>query len=229
MGEEDEADAAARAASEADVSASAAASATAKRRGLIRRGFDLIPTSWFAAGVTAIFLAVTAAFGGLATVEDPVAHVLPGEDFHGAGFDMRVTGATIVDARKVTSLQPGAGQRVLLVALDATVTEPSPRVTADDGSLQGIRVEGVEAKPVIIRPDDNALATILQPGVRTSLLLAWLVPSDLQGERVTVRLPLADEAKNNIRSGTRWDFIRFGAETQVTVVDGGRGDPEPTA
>ena len=229
MGEEDEArtasqqetDAAARAVSEARV--------TGRRHGLIRRGFDLMPTSWLATGVTAVFLAVTAAFGGLGTVADPVAEVPVGGSFAGAGFEMSVTGATLVDARKVTGLTPAAGQRVLLVALDATVTGPKPRVTADSGSLQAIRVEGVDARPVIIRPDDDNVATMLQPGVRASLLLAWLVPADVEGREVTVRLPMATEAKNNIQSGTRWDFIRFGAETRLTVIDDGRGDREPAA
>ena len=229
MGERDEPLPASREEADAATRAASEAQGTARRRGLIRRGFDLVPTSWFATGATAVFLAVTAAFGGLDTVADPVAQVPVGGSYDGAGFAMSVTGASLVDARKATGLTPGAGQRVLLVALDATVTGPRPRVTADGGSLQGIRMEGLDAKPVIFRPDDDNLATTLQPGVRTSVLLAWLVPADVGGRRLTVRLPIALEAKNNIQSGTRWDFIRFGAETRVTVVDGGHGDAEPVS
>jgi hypothetical protein len=170
VGERDGAQPATREDAESAAGAASAAHDTARRRGLLRRGFDLVPTSWFATGATAVFLAVTAAFGGLGTVTDPVAQVPVGGSYDGAGFAMSVTGASLVDARKATGLTPGAGQRVLLVALDATVTGPRPRVTADGGSLQGIRVEGIDAKPVIFRSDDDNLATMLQPGVRTSVI-----------------------------------------------------------
>ncbi|MBS1673435.1 MAG: hypothetical protein JSS74_05665 [Actinobacteria bacterium] len=200
-----------------------------KKRGLIRRGFDLMPTSWFATGVVAIFLGVTAAFGGLDTVADPIADVPAGTGFTGAGFDMTVTGATLVDGRRSTGLEPKEGQRVLLVAVDVTVDGPNPRNPGSAGSLREIRVVGVDGPPVAIRADDLTYSGSLQPAVETPLLLAWLVPADLEGSEAVVQLPTATEARNNLSAGTRWDFTGFGARTSVTVVDGGAGDAEPTA
>ena len=80
----------------------------------------------------------------------------------------------------------------------------------------------------MLRADDQQLAPILQPGVPSPLLLAWAVPAELAGQSVTVRLPIATEAKNRLSAGTRWDFIRFGAETTLPAAEGGSGDTEET-
>lgn len=194
------------------------------RRGWIHRTWDRIPTAWFATLATALFLAVTAAFGGLATVPDPVLALHPGEPFEGAGFEMTVTGAKIVDARKATQLTPKPGERVLLVALDARVTGHAPRQTSTTGSLTEIRVQGVIGKPAIIRSDDGTLAPTLQPDVTSPVLLAWVVPASLADQQIRIRLPLATQQQNHIGSGTRWDFDRFGATVTVAVADGGSGD-----
>lgn len=197
--------------------------------GRLRSILERVPTAWFATLATALFLAVTAAFGGLATVPDPVAALHAGQPFEGAGFAMTVTGAELVDARRATQLTPRSGERVLLVALDARVTGDDPRLPSTAGSLSEIRVDGVQGRPTIIRADDATLSPMLQPEVRSPLLLAWVVPASVQGSEIRVRLPLASEQKNHISAGTRWDFERFGATVTLTVTDGGPGDAEDGA
>ncbi|MDR6866802.1 hypothetical protein J2Y69_001401 [Microbacterium resistens] len=202
----------------------APASAGTPRR-WIRVAADRVPTSWFGGICTGIVLVTTAAFGGLATVEEPTPRMSIGEHFLGSGFDLAVIGAEIVDEKREVE-RPGPGERVLLVDVDAMslTAETRPSIGGGMSALSGVRIDGLDAAPSVFRRDDGTAAPRLQPGLMTGLRLAWIVPSDWTERTIDVQLPQAVERQNRLSAGTRWDYEGVGAVVPVPVVEGGAGD-----
>jgi hypothetical protein len=211
---------------EAEVTASNAG-ARAKVLGWARRSIDLIPTSWLITGAGAALLATTALFGGLeAAAVDPIPDLTIGETFSGSEFEMTVVGVELRDERGMAAIYPDEekGERLLVVTVDVVNTFSQPRASGSPAKvsplLDGIRIEGLDAKGVVSRADDGKLAPTLQPDVPARVLITWAVgPDDFRdGDEVSLTLPDSDHyVGQSLIRGDYWNDPRVGATLTTTI------------
>lgn len=211
---------------EAEVTA-ANAGARAKVLGWARRSIDLIPTSWLITGAGAVLLATTALFGGLeAAAVDPIPDLTIGETFSGSDFEMTVVGVELRDERGMAAIYPDEekGERLLVVTVDVVNTFSRPRASGSGAEvsplLDGIRIEGLDAKGVVSRADDGELAPTLQPDVPARVLITWAVgPDDFRdGDEVSLTLPDSDHyVGQSLIRGDHWNDPRVGATLTTTI------------
>ncbi|MFD8768706.1 hypothetical protein [Microbacterium oxydans] len=211
---------------EAEVTASNAG-ARAKVLGWARRSIDLIPTSWLITGAGAALLATTALFGGLeAAAVDPIPDLTIGETFSGSEFEMTVVGVELRDERGMAAIYPDEekGERLLVVTVDVVNTFSQPRASGSPANvsplLDGIRIEGLDAKGVVSRADDGKLAPTLQPDVPARVLITWAVgPDDFRdGDEVSLTLPDSDHyVGQSLIRGDYWNDPRVGATLTTTI------------
>jgi hypothetical protein len=103
-------------------------------------------------------------------------------------------------------------------------TFDEPRLATALGAISpvvdGIRVDGLDAKPDVSRTDGSG-GTMLQPDVPAQLVLAWIVgPDDLHdGDEVTLTLPdSTHRVGTNVQRGVDfWDDVVVGARVTTTV------------
>jgi hypothetical protein len=204
--------------------------APAPRRGAwVRMVADRIPTGWFAGILTAIFLGVTAAFGGLAAVAMPPVPDLPAGETHTSDqFALSLERAVLIDELPGSGVSPGDGQRVLalVVQIENTWTQPQP--TAVNGSLiDVVRVPSLgDTKPAIARLDDATLSPYLQPGVPAELVLTWLVDADALADGADIAVDLYDHTLIRgelITYGDSWVDPALAAHAELVVEDVGAG------
>ncbi|MGO4488733.1 hypothetical protein [Microbacterium sp. 2RAF4] len=210
---------------EAEVTANAGA--RAKVLGWARRSIDLIPTSWLITGAGAVLLATTALFGGLeAAAVDPIPDLTIGETFSGSDFEMTVVGVELRDERGMAAIYPDEekGERLLVVTVDVVNTFSRPRASGSGAEvsplLDGIRIEGLDAKGVVSRADDGKLAPTLQPDVPARVLITWAVgPDDFRdGDEVSLTLPDSDHyVGQSLIRGDYWNDPRVGATLTTTI------------
>ncbi|MGW9157170.1 MULTISPECIES: hypothetical protein [unclassified Microbacterium] len=207
------------------------ASARAKILGWARRSIDLIPTSWLITGAGAVLLATTAVFGGLeAAAVDPTPVVEVGETFTGSELEMTVVGVELRDELSAESGQTlvfpdeEKGERILVVTVDVVNTFDKPRPSTANGPqspvLDGIRIEGLDAKGDVLRADDGKRAPRLQPDVPARMLLTWIVgPDDFHdGDEITLTLPDSDHyVGQSVMRGDYWQDVRVGATLPATI------------
>ncbi|KAM9863454.1 hypothetical protein ACI1US_00772 [Leucobacter sp. BZR 635] len=213
----------------------------------LSRWVQRIPTGWFASILTGVFLAVTAAFGGLAPVAEAAVESLePGEARVGPQLSVAVERAVVFDSFPQAGAYAGEGERVLalLVTVENRWSEP---LLASAGAVeQALRVEGLgalgegsgdgpgeapddPAPTAIARLDDATLGPWLQPGVPADLVVTWVVPeaSARVGETISVVIREAKlERGQRLTSDERWTSPSEVATVTLETIAGGSDEPE---
>lgn len=200
----------------------------------MRATLDRVPTKWASTIGVGVFLAATAAFGGLAEVPPPdgPAEVGPHELVTTPNLEMTVTRAFISD-RVVggPSIGPDDHARVLAVEIEVTNLFDSFRMVRSE--LEGLGptriIDGPDETPDVSRPGETANSSILmQPGLTERFILSWLVDPDEYHEGDEVRIALANP------ESARWEFLdqnlhwsnnAVSAYATVALDDLGEGDP----
>lgn len=209
--------------------AAATATATGAKRSLAQRALDRVPVKWVGTAATVVFLAATAAFGGLAAVPEPEpALVEHGQTYIGSELEITPVRATVIDQLRGTGVYPQPGERVLTVVLDVRNLSEFARLSTSSGALRDVRLEGFEhLEPSIARLDDETIAPWLQPGVAARVVLSWAVPADLAGDGDDVRMLLPDSTRSMGRFvlyGVVWSDAEIGGILVLAVEDLGTGE-----
>lgn len=204
------------------------------RFGRLRAATDRVPTKWFAAIGTALFLAVTAAFGGLATAAaepaTPLAELTAGETHTDAQLSTTVQRAVLIDALPGSGARPGVGERLLVLVVDVENRWTEPLMAGlggPDGYAGSIHVKGDDRLAVgLVREDDTTSSPWLQPGVPTTLVLSWTVPAETyrDGENLAVVLGDTTRAKGQLLFDDEyWTERAPAAEVTLAIEDVGAG------
>lgn len=187
-----------------------------------------MPTKWFAAIGTGLFLAVTAAFGGLATVQAAEPTTLePGATHTNAQLAVTPTRAAVVD--EFGGSTPGRGERFIVVYLDAENQWTKPLATTTIASVfQTITLPTVtDAAPrLTIRTDDDTPSPVLQPGVAAPLAIAWRVPiAELPTGELKIAINDTTLARGSmVISGEYWTDPVVAATMTLPLDDLGDGE-----
>lgn len=201
--------------------------------GRLRRATDRVPTKWFTAIGTGLFLAVTAAFGGLAPVaaEDaPLHRLTAGETHSNAQVDIAVQRAVLIDELRGSGASPDveAGERLLVLLVELTGARDEPVWTfGTDGVQRTIRLAGDERDAVgVVREDDQTPNPWLQPDVPALVAFTWTVPGDAyaEGDLLEVVLSVRTiETGQLLFTGEYWSAPAPAAVVSVTIEDAGAG------
>lgn len=191
---------------------------------------DRVPTQWFAGIGTVLFLAATAAFGGLATAAEPALPELgPGEEYRGEQLSLRIERAVLIDALPEAGLRPEEGQRVLVVigTFENLWTEALPSGPGQSVS-EAVRIErnADTAPDSVARFDDLTLSPWLQPQVPAQLALGWLVDDEEFTAGEELRLLLREQTLftgSMVVDGQYWSDAAPAAIVTVVLDDVGAG------
>lgn len=174
----------------------------------LRAAADRVPTKWFAAIGTGLFLAATAAFGGLATVAaEPVPELEVGETHIGPLYALSVDRAFLFDELAEAGAYPAEGQRVLALRITVENVWTSPEGVSGMRETLSVAVPGAELTSMA-RIDDATTNPRLQPGVPAELAVAWLVPDDALAGGDEVTVTVSDPTLRTgqaVTSGQWWD------------------------
>lgn len=191
---------------------------------------DRVPTGWFAGILTTLFLAVTAAFGGLSAVAvPPVPDLAPGEQHRNDLFALTVERAVLIDDLPGSGTTVSEGQRIL--ALVVTVENvwnravPAQGTAGVDGAVQVAELDGAPADS-IARLDDATVSPYLQPGVPAELVLTWAVDATAFAAGDVLHADLLDFTLYEgqlITYGESWTDPVTAARTTVEIRDVGAG------
>lgn len=219
------------AAGAARTTAPAGASGTVTRRSarvLARQVASRVPTRYLTAIVTGLFLAATAAFGGLADAPPepaPAPAKVGLDEAHDTGrYTVTFRHAVIVDEVGDVGVYPEEGERTLVLIADVTPAGPDPITYAElmttfageelpvdeytgDVSMQGSRY------------DDQVPSPALQPHVTTPLVLAWAVPEDRYAAGDVITFTLRDQRHQELSflgAGTYWEET---GETAIVTLE----------
>lgn len=193
-----------------------------------------VPTKWFVTGGLVLFLAVSAAFGGLNdAVAAPIPALAAGDTHTGAQLSITVERAVLLDGFPEQGILPDEGDRLLVVV--ATVEDvwrdpASTRTTL--GAADNLRPVGVPGLDASSAPQSVAVISDgtefpdLQPGVPVELAFIWSVdPAALaDGDSIAVDLYAKTyQSDGFITSGERWVNPVVVATVTVPVTDSGDG------
>lgn len=201
-----------------------------RRLAWLHAAADKLPTSWLAGLGTAAFLAVTAAFGGLAPVAaTPLAELTAGDEHVNTQLSVVVERAVLIDDFPEAGVRAEPGQRVLTLVLkvENRWTKPLPP-RGDESVSQAVRLPALGDVPpeTVARLDDATMSPWLQPGVPARLAATWAVDDEAfaGGEDLTVDLRDASlHTGRFVRAGDYWDDLRVAAHVTVVVEDLGAG------
>lgn len=195
-----------------------------------------VPTGWFAGILTGLFLAVTAAFGGLAQVAPPaVAALEPGDAQVGPQLALEVERAVLFETFPEAGAYAGDGEVVLALLVNAENRWSEPFPSSHGAVEQALRVEGLGdaiagAEPAsIARLDDATFGPWLQPGVPADLVVSWVVPADSVAEGDGVRVVIREamlERGQRLTSDERWSSPKPVAAVELAVVRGAAAEGE---
>jgi hypothetical protein len=159
------------------------------------------------AGKTAFmtFLAATALFGGLDTVDTGVTAVQPDEPFDDGAAAVAVTRATLVP--KLT-----AGDRVLMTATAGSQFLAVPTTVTNTSNVpvplrNELDLRMADARKIgVFRLDDGSQTASLGPGLTDRLAFVWQVPSSgpQPGDTATVRIWRKTYQELNVTYGQAW-------------------------
>jgi hypothetical protein len=201
----------------------------------LARMSDRVPTGWFAGILTAVFLGVTAAFGGLTAVAaPPIAQLDAGDTHENAQFALTVERAVLIDELPEAGifLEEDAGQRVLAVVVTAenvwTEALPSNNTGGTQGVVGSVRIADLGDVPAesIARFDDTTIDPYLQPDVPVQLVLTWAVDAEQFSDADELRLELRDFSLYTgqlITYGTSWQDPVTAASLTLEIDDVGAG------
>lgn len=204
-----------------------AAPARANRFARLRAATDRVPTKWFASIGTGLFLAVTAAFGGLAeAAEPPIATIAAGETHTNELYAITVEKAFLFEELSEAGAAEVEGMQVLAlrVTLENVWTEPqrTGRRTSTE-EIFAISVPGAEFENAALLAD-GTLFPVMQPNVPATVALTWYVPtgSIAPGDQVTVTLSDPTLWVGSFVSADKgWSSDGPSAEVALTVAAGG--------
>lgn len=198
----------------------------------LRTASDKVPTKWFATAGTVLFLAATAAFGGLATAQEPgPVELAVGEEHRNDQLAVTVQRAVLIDELPEAGIMVEPGQRVLALVVDAENLWTEPLMTARGHGVRDAVVlargaDVIEADEVA-RLDDGTFGPWLQPGVPATLVLAWAVDGRSYRGGQELRFVLRDETLYTgsfVMSGQSWEDPEEVAFVAVEVEDVGAGE-----
>jgi hypothetical protein len=202
---------------------------TRSRLGWLRAASDRVPTRWFAGIATGIFLAGTAAFGGLATAAEPAVTALdPGDEHRNDQIAVTIERAVLVDEFPEAGIFVEDGERVLavLLSVENTWIEPLPAYPGSSVT-ESLVIDGLPAEPdSVARYDDATLSPVLQPGVPAQVVFAWAVKSGAfdDDERLTVTLnDMTLYTGSFVANGQWWTDPVEAATVSVALEDIGAG------
>lgn len=185
------------------------AAPTRRRRGdWIRAASDRVPTKWFASIGVVLFLAVTAAFGGLATAAEPAGpgELTAGEEYVNDQLAITVQRAVLLDEFPEAGISVQEGEHVLAVQVDFRNEWTQPLAASRGSSVaESILIESRTLEPLadaepttdarassFARLDDATLNPWLQPGVDATLVLTWAVSPDEYADGDDLQIALND-------------------------------------
>lgn len=194
-----------------------------------------MPTKWFASIATGLFLAVTAAFGGLATAaaEGPV-ELDAGVQHRNDQLAITVQRAVLIDELAEAGVTVEPGQRVLAVVVDVENrwTRALPTTRGNSVSSSVALAEGPSGEPGgVAHYDDSTARPWLQPGVPTTVVLAWAVDRFDFADGDELRVVLNDETLYTgsfVLSGQTWEDPVPAAIVTVPITDVGAGADSDT-
>lgn len=194
-----------------------------------------------AAGLVAVALGATAAFGGLTDAPKRVSDELPvlkaDETHTNEQFALTFSRAVLIDDLPGSGTYPEEGERTLVVT--ATVTdvtnEPvlSPQYLDDTVAVEGLPAERIddlgETAMSVVRLDDETLGPWLQPDLPVEVAISWPVPEDLLEKGETLRIRISDVPYYELQflqdEGGFWDTdaAKPAAYVDLTLEDVGAG------
>lgn len=199
------------------------------RFGWLRAASDRVPTRWFAGIGTALFLAATAAFGGLATAETvEIAALEPGEEHRNDQVAMTIERAVLIDEFEDAGVYVEDGERVLALVVDVENTWDEPLSASPDSSVtESLTVEGLaDAPDSVARYDDATINPVLQPDVPAQIVIAWAVEADAFDDGDELTLTFNDMTLHTgsfVANGQWWTDPVAAATVTVAVEDIGAG------
>lgn len=205
------------------------AAAPAKRTRWITAVSDRVPAKWIGGIATAAVLASTAAFGGLSAVAvPPLPELAVGETFTGAGLELTVERAILIDKAQESGATTVDDERLLILVIDATNLDDVARQSVYKGSVSELRIEQIgDVAPSVARIDDDTAIPWLQPGVPAQLALTWPIPASAIVDGDDVRVALHTATKHTGKyfvSGDYWDDVVVAAHMTVPVEELDRAD-----
>ena len=202
---------------------------TRARFGWIRAASDRVPTRWFAGIATGIFLAGTAAFGGLATAATPGPTTLEAGDEHrNDQLAVTIRRAVLVDEFPEAGVFVEDGERVLALLMDVQNTwiEPLPAYPGSSVT-ESVTVEGLPLEPEsVARYDDATVSPALQPGVPAQIVFAWAVEASAfeDGQALTVTVnDMTLYTGSFVANGQWWTDPVAAATIPIALEDIGAG------
>ncbi|WP_285137372.1 hypothetical protein [Microbacterium sp. lyk4-40-TSB-66] len=191
---------------------------------------DRVPTGWFAGILTALFLSVTAVFGGLSAVAvPPVPDIAAGTEHRNDQFALTVERAVLIDELPGSGTSVSDGQRVLaLVVSVENVWDRALAASGDAGVADAVSVAelGGATANAVARIDDATVAPYLQPGVPAELVLTWAVDPATFAAGDVLHVDLLDFTSYTgqlVTYGESWIDPVVGARTTVEISDVGAG------
>jgi hypothetical protein len=192
--------------------------------------FDRVPTGWLAGILTALFLGVTAGFGGLsAAAAPPIATLDAGETHESAQFAVTVERAVLIDSLPEAGIRVPAWQRVLAVVVTVENRWDRPLPSTGSGGLEDVvRVAalGDVGPAAIARFDDTGENPTLQPRVPAQLVLTWAVGGGQVRDGDTLDVELRDLSLYRgtfVLQGESWSDPVLAARVAVPATDVGAG------
>lgn len=199
----------------------------------LRAATDRVPTKWFATIGTVMFLAATAAFGGLNDVpaEAKTLEVLgTGETHTSPQLAITVQRAVLIDELSGTGAFPDEekGERLLVLLVEVENRWDRPLTTfGSEGVQRAVLLEGDDrAADGIVREDDQTSTPWLQPGVPALIAFSWVVPGDAYAGGEPLRIVLSDATLYQaqlLSSGESWVDRTPAAVVTIPLEDVGAG------
>lgn len=200
------------------------------RRGFrwVRAASDRVPTRWFAGIATGFFLAMTAAFGGLATATQPALRAIqPGEEHRNDQLSITVDRAVLLDEFPEAGIFVEDDERVLAVRIGVE-NQWTEALSADPRSsiAESLEVTGLSAPSSVARYDDATVNPWLQPGVPAELVITWAVDADQFADGDQLHVTLSDLSlytASFVTTGQSWEDPVPAATLTLAVEDVGAG------
>jgi hypothetical protein len=191
-----------------------------------------VPTRWFISALVALFLAASAAFGGLEDADTPPTPQLDvGESFTGTQLRIAVEGAVLIDAFPEAFITPQPGNRLLVIRATVENVWDKPVATISRiGAADNVRprgIDGMEDEPLTVAViSDGSPYPELQPAVPVELAFIWEVPDGAISQSDVVRIDLLDKtyvAGGFVTYGERFQDPFVAASVEAPVTDVGAG------
>ncbi|OCG74805.1 hypothetical protein [Microbacterium sediminis] len=208
-------------------------SAPARRsaRVLARAAASKLPTRYLTAILTGLFLAATAAFGGLndappEAAPEPV--VIATDEAHSTGrYTITFRGAYLADFWEDSGVYPEEGQRSIVLLAEVVCDGPTSMTTSDFiASLSGDALPVDEyfggADTTIVRADDHLVSPTMPPHVTVPLVFGWEVPADAYTAGDTIELTLRGERREEtsfLGHATFWNETGEDATVRLVLED----------